>query len=296
MFAIANFGSKIRNISDEYSDNDLLIVCNDEEREGLYKYYSNMGYSVSLFSKRQLYFMRKRGSLFLQHIKRDAEIFFDKDGFFEDFINGCELKAPEIDEIMRCESTISFIASLPDDEKINGWKSDFLYCTSRDYLIKKLALENDLAFGIDEIISKLKLKFKLKEIETDQLKCLRREKSIYRKSIFGFSSYCSHDVISEWVNILHDRFEIEKPKNNLGLLSSISNREICSSYEGLRCLEAVYLLARHRGIYHVMDEKIMRIIQSPNLYRSLQRNKNGIIKKLIFEIINMLQLEDSIRS
>lgn len=87
MYAIAEFGSTSRCTADKYSDRDLLVVCKKEFQSILYGRYSNNGYSVSLLTPEQLYYMKKRGALFIQHLKIEAKILVDADGqlarFFE---------------------------------------------------------------------------------------------------------------------------------------------------------------------------------------------------------------------
>jgi len=148
MFALALFGSVSRKTDDLHSDRDLLIVCNSKLRYELHNKYCEQGYSVSTMTGKQLACMNENGSLFIQHLKSEAQIFFDRDGELHKFLSNCELVPPTSLELQRCKATLQFIASCPDTLSLSAWKADFLYCISRDYLIKEIAKTNKLAFGL----------------------------------------------------------------------------------------------------------------------------------------------------
>ncbi|MBP1019250.1 hypothetical protein J8628_20285 [Serratia fonticola] len=285
MYASVRFGSKTRGISDKYSDNDLLIVCADKERKIISDKYLSSEYNVSFFSKKQLFWMRDKGSLFLQHIKRDGVIIYDDNNIFEVFLKDCQFIVPDDNEIKRCESTISFISALPEEPTLVGWKADFIYCVSRDYLIKKLARKGILAFGIDEIISSSLECFKFKNEDLDKFKTLREIKSKNRnEGLDGFNNSDVSFIIRSWLKALRLKFDIKYDDNRELLVDCLFNRNYSSTYEALRCLEALYLLAEVKGVNHIEHHKIIKHIKSPNLYRSLQGSKKSLIKKYIREI------------
>lgn len=285
MYASVKFGSLTRGLADKFSDNDLLVVCPDRDRKSISEnsYFSE--YNISFFSSNQLYLMRDKGSLFLQHIKRDGVIIYDEGDAFASFLTDCHFISPDDNEIKRCESTLSFISALPEESFLNTWKADFIYCVSRDYLIKKLAMEGLLAFGIDEIIT-LSLKcFDFKMNDFDKLKKLREIKAINRSELsdsYSFGEISS--LINNWLNVLNLKFNFTTKNKRINLIDCLFKEDYNSTYEALRCLEALYILLEKKGINHIEHNKIIKYIKSPNLYRSLQSSKKTAIRKYLHEI------------
>lgn len=250
MYAIAKFGSLAVNQNDIFSDLDLLIVCPLSERGVLYEQYTNKGFSVSFFNPEQLEYMQSKGSLFLQHLKRDAEIIIDDGAELRIFLESCEFTKPSEAEISKSVRTIQYIASLPNMPLTNTLKSDFLYCVTRDYLVKKLANENILAFGFKDISSYSVEKFGISEKEFDSFFKLRKIKSSYRE--IHNDNIHANDINRKWLNTLSNSFNfiIELEKNNIWDFTLINQRTYNSTYEKLRTLEAIYLLARSTGYIH----------------------------------------------
>lgn len=285
MYASVKFGSLTRGLADKYSDNDLLVVCPDRDRKSISEDCKLSEYNISFFSNKQLSLMRDKGSLFLQHIKRDGIIIYDKGGAFASFLTGCHFISPDDNEIKRCESTLSFISTLPEERVLNTWKADFIYCVSRDYLIKKLAMEGLLAFSIDEIIT-LSLKcFNLTKEDFDKLKKLREIKAINRSEVSDSYDYGDiSSLINDWLNTLNLTFNFIPKNKRIKLIDCLFKADYSSTYEALRCLEALYILLEKKGINHIEHHKIIKYIKSPNLYRSLQSSKKTAIRKYLHEI------------
>ncbi|MDF7631224.1 hypothetical protein PUG46_18365 [Erwiniaceae bacterium L1_55_4] len=290
MHAIVKFGSKVRGNSDEYSDEDLLIVCPDERRGEYVNIYLNSGFNLSFFSLNQLIWMRTKGSLFLQHIKRDGVIVYDSQNKFFNFINSCDFLFPSENELRRCESTISFLSELPDYDGLHSWKADFLYSVSRDYLIKMLASKGQLAFGIDEICDLSIKLLGVSKIDIENFKKLREIKSNYRNSKLNVPCFYEQAVLVEsWLSTMMDNFNIKLMPKQITVRHALNLREFESTYEALRCLEALFILVELRGVNHLNHRKIAKYIREPNLYRILQLSKMKTIKKYINEMNSILE-------
>lgn len=288
MYAAVRFGSRTKGHADRYSDNDLLIVCQDEERKKILADYPK--YNISFFSDKQLSMMKEKGSLFLQHIKRDGVILYDRGGLFYEFLQGCQFSLPSIDEIKNCETTISFINALPEEVILNNWKADFVYCVSRDYIIKKLAMNGSLAFGVDEITLLSINVFGFKIQDFDKFKRLREIKSIHRGGeCLPFENEKVSTLVNDWLGILVSIFNIELNENETEIIDCLFKKEYISTYEALRCLEALYILAENTGINHVEHDKIIKYIRSPNLYKTLQSSKKKIVNNYINDVYNFLK-------
>lgn len=282
MFAVAEFGSVCRNTSDIYSDNDILVICDKKFSKYYYDRYHRRGYSVSTFSIKQLYAMKNSGSLFLQHLKLESKILIDKNSDFKNFLNSCSLVAPSEKEIHNCKKTIQNLISWPNYPIFLGWKSDFLYGTSRDFLIKFLAKNGIIAFGIDEIISEL---CALLSLENDHFKCLkalRHFKSAYRTGIDFPSNEAMTKVIESWVKLLQNIFGFECQAQEYYL--NIKDMVFSSNYERLRYLEIIYMYLVNTGFQHVKHIEITNLILKPNLYQSLRSNKTKLIMNYLGEL------------
>jgi len=283
------FGSKTKGQSDEYSDNDLLIVCPDNERTHHLNINKDQKYNISFFSPTQLIMMKRIGSLFIQHIKKDGIIIYDEDGLFNNFIQNCEFIAPSINELEKCRATLSFISSIPNEDPLIGWKADFLYCVSRDFLIKKLAYESILAFGINEIAIASIKKFGFMDDEMHDLKELRKIKTIYRiNNISNITDFSTKIIMNSWLDTLEKRSGIIKNKNSGVLIDTLYKKEYNSTYEALRILEAFLLIAEMKGINHIDSKVILKHITLPNKYKSLQKSKSDKIEKYIRDYYALL--------
>lgn len=284
MFAIAEFGSLSRNESDLYSDRDLLIICPHERRKDYITRYESEGYSVSLLTEKQLLFMKRKGSLFLQHLKFESKIIYDSKLKLSSFLNTCDLIKPTPIEINTCQSSIEFLSEWPNIIALNAWKADFLFCLSRDYLIKRLALKGVIAFGLKDIEIESKNLFNLAESDFRNLSVLRKVKAAYRSNhTFPDNFEVSTD---EWLSTLKHTFSFRNKVDNDTLLSikNIASHDFHTPYEKLRSLEALYLIFRTMGYTHPKHKMIMNVIQKPNLYGSTKIFNQKKIEFLILEI------------
>lgn len=292
MYAIAEFGSSCRNTSDILSDRDLLIVCQKGNHSSLYKRYSNYGYSVSVFTPEQLNHMKSQGSLFLQHLRNEANVLVDSNGNFAQFLSSCDLVPPSVGELKKCMATVSYIGSWPAPSPLVAWKADFLYCITRDLLIKKLAKLGIVAFGIEELESHSCAYLDISTVEFKNMFSLRRAKAAYRsKSVMPEDTWAA---MNAWLDVITRAFGIATSNNqpiNLQDAKSIvrlKNRQFNSEYERLRSLEGLYLLARSKNLLHPRHDSLMKHIMSPNLYGSSQIRKRSQIIRFLNDAVDIL--------
>lgn len=288
MFSITHFGSTCRNNNDSYSDNDLLIICEQKCKKYYYEKYNCRGYSVSIFSERQLYNMKRKGSLFLQHLKLESQILIDVNGSFKKFLDSCELIMPTDDEISNCKKTIEGLNQWSNDAKSIAWKADFLYTSSRDFLIKLLARDGVFAFGLESIIEKYSEHYFIDPSFFDSLRLLRKIKSAYRSN--SELPECSKIILSinDWFNVLERKMSFSfNPRNNAdySLL-----KEFSSNYERLRYLEIIYISLVDAGYLHDNHNEITKLILQPNLYHSLRHVKIKTIDRYLNELYEIYKL------
>lgn len=282
MFSIAQFGSVCRDTNDSYSDKDLLIVCAVRDRKYYYEKFSREGYSVSTFSESQLYNMKKKGSLFLQHLKHEAKILVDENGLFSNFLKDCNLISPTKDEIYNCKKTIEDLYSWNNDIISIAWKADFLYGSSRDYLIKLLAKNGIFAFGLESIIEKCSDFFYIEPKSFQPLQSLRRVKAAYRNNMELPENIFIIKAINDWLNTLEQKLGFDYDSSCYS--DFFIQKRLLSNYERLRYLEVIYISLVWAGYRHERHNEIVNFILQPNLYQSLKKNKTKYIEKYLNEL------------
>jgi hypothetical protein len=284
MFAIVEFGSLTRKENDPYSDRDLLIICPPELRKDYLNRYETEGYSVSLLTEEQLFFMKKQGSLFLQHLKFESRVILDSGLEYSSFINTCSLVKPSLIEMEVCQKSIEYLSSWPNTPSLSAWKADFLFCLSRDYLIKRLAFEGEVAFGLKGIERIAKDIFTLREEEFICLSTLRKVKAAYRSDHQFPENF--EEAIQHWLMSLNKAFNFNNNvSSNIKLdVSRFIPHNFHTPYEQLRTLEGLYLVARNIGYSHPKHQLIMNLIQKPNFYGSAKKVNQGAIRQILNEI------------
>lgn len=290
MFAIIEYGSAVRGGNDLHSDKDLLIVCDRKLHQSIREYYERAGYSVSAFTFTQLQLMQKKGSLFIQHLKLESRALIDTRDHFKKWLRTCDLKPPSNDEISKCIQAIQFISMWPVDKRLSSWKADFLYCVSRDLLVKSLASHGILAFGISDIEREFQALYRCMKFDFGNLESLRRIKSAYRSG----SAQPAHSdtIIHTWLSEISTLFSlcISEPYvvSSEEFVTTLKSREFTSQYELLRTLEAAYAILRFHGFIHDRHTHLMQCIIRPNIYGSSQVHKFKSLSRYFADIIDIM--------
>lgn len=290
MFSIVEFGSAVRGSNDKHSDRDLLVICKRGLHRVLRKRYEANGYSVSTLTPGQLNAMQRRGSLFLQHLKSESRILFDHKSCFQDWINRCQLVKPTIDEINGCGESIRFFCSWPNDSRLDGWKADVLYCITRDFLIKNLAMRSKLVFGLEDIECALQETKLFPSFDMHSLRRFREIKSAYRAGSILPKNAC--ESLNYYFNSLVEGVGLSQIKSEPGSVESFvinfSTQQFNSAYEQLRSLEAAYLISRSNGMYHPAHKSLMKFIQAPNAYGSAQVRNQEKLGEYMADVLAIL--------
>lgn len=297
MFVIAEFGSVYRKSNDLFSDKDLLVICEKKYAKYYHTKYTKKGYSVSVFSERQLQLMKSKGSLFLQHLKLESRTLVDIGCEFNSFIQRCDLIFPSDHELSNCRKTLENLYSWPNNLISLGWKADFLYGVSRDYLIKTLAKNGVIAFGLESLIDETSILLSIPKSKLDALRSLREIKSIYRSDDRLPKGADIENAINSWYKLLKNEFNLNL--SNTKKSSIISMGDFTSSYERLRYLEILYMSLVTHGFYHENHNEIVNFILTPNLYQSLSHSKMKLIGKYYNEvnsIYSKLEINNEIKS
>ncbi|NKC14410.1 MAG: hypothetical protein GKR94_20185 [Gammaproteobacteria bacterium] len=290
MFAVAEFGSTCRQSSDSHSDKDLLIIGDRELSKRLANRYKQQGYSVSTLTQSQLVRMQHRGSLFIQHLRTEAHVQLDVDSAFSRWIQTCEYSPPTIAELWRCRNTIKLIDQWPRDSALEGWRSDFLYCVSRDFLIKWLARRGVLAFGLEDIERGLGGENNGLAANIGDLALLREAKAAYRDGQPVPNG--AGEAMEEWCAALRSFLKLPEPPRAPPSLdkyiAGLSRRQFSSNYERLRSLEGAYKIATSRGMQHPSHDLLTCHILQPNGYGSSQARKAAQMYAYLCDVLNLI--------
>lgn len=286
MYAVAKFGSRCRNDSDHISDRDLLIVCDQSLRYRLVQKYSSLGFSVSCHSFAQLVCMQEHGSLFIQHLKNEAIIRSDPGGLLELFLLSSELVVPEVDELRRCEETLFAILQWPDQIETFSWKADFLYCTLRDYLIKRIAVHGIAVFGLQDIGQKCSEIWGIGKKEICVLDALRRIKANHRNGKQNHPTVCTSlfERTKQLLARISRRFNHHIGSENT-ILDCFSRHQFLSPYHRLRVLECAYLISKFHGIQYKASNRIHSLVTNPNFYHSSSKYQAPEVQKYLTELV-----------
>ena len=233
--------------------------------------------------------MQKKGSLFIQHLKLESNIRIDINGKFKKFLDNCPLILPTDHELFRCESTLSFIEQWNNFNDLELWQADFLYCVSRDYLIKRLAREKIMAFGIESILHNLSFQFGFSKEALHDFKLLRRAKAAYRNNLAQDKNLSI--IIRNWFNAIKSLTNSKSSQRSPLTLDTVAHilptRKFNSNYEKLRSLEAIYLLFLNIGGKYVDHELLTKFFTSPNHYGSSQACNSLIISSYLSEVCKL---------
>ena len=91
--SICIFGSAARGTADSMSDKDVLIVTGSpRRRRQLVRKWVGDGWSVAAYSPSRIRAMAVKGSLFVQHLKREGIIVSDDRGWLANLLNAAEPK------------------------------------------------------------------------------------------------------------------------------------------------------------------------------------------------------------
>jgi hypothetical protein len=229
--------------------------------------------------------MQNKGSLFIQHLKAESRIIADSGEEFGRFINSCQFIPPNTIELIQCETALTTVLGWPNDPRTDTWKADWLYCVLRDYLIKRLAIEGVLVFGVSDLVKAAKKTWRVSDNQLRCIQLLRLNKALYREKVnqgkFESSLFSDVQHLLENIKFIGPGITIEYPIQ-LESLEHLLN----TKYQWLRALEGLYILAMSDGYTHSSHRKLMRVIQNPNQYQSSSEVMHSKIRRYYSSVIS----------
>ncbi|MBE9526358.1 MAG: hypothetical protein IME94_05225 [Proteobacteria bacterium] len=286
MEALILFGSQISGGANKNSDKDILIISSLKKRKKYTKKYTSQGYSVSFYSKEQVLYMKKKGSLFLQHLKIESKIIYDKDLIFSDFLKTCKLITPSAIEMNNCIESLKIAMLSPRNPLLHGWVADYIYVLSRDYFVKYFATKGELFFNVNKLCKKIEYEFKLTPEDSRLLLALREAKNIYRsRTVYLRMQW---NIIERWVEILTKILKINKkqmltPHTEISYLNLHFDYKFNSSYELLRYIESLKILFPKVKCNHSDEMLITKLIKNPNKYSSTSKRNRLYLETYLCE-------------
>ena len=234
--SVCVFGSHARCSRDQYSDQDVLVVCDDRNRlKQLRDHWCYNGWSVSAYSSGRFLKMARSGSLFVQHLKLEGDVVEDREGWLRRLLDQALPK-----NTYRHDAAESVNLALPlerffSDSQVcqNLVVADIAYVAVRNFGICHLADRGEFTFDYSDIIESLKKEFILNERDSKILKCLRPAKVAYRKGA-EYSQVLG--TVQEVRNLLSTFFP-HRPLREINRSASV--RQLGSGYSTLRDFEAL---------------------------------------------------------
>src|SRR5258706_9588038 len=206
--AVALYGSQVRGDRDRFSDRDLLLVSDDpsalSEAKAL---MSRNGFSSACYSWKKLRFLSNRKALFIQHLKQESQIIFDKEGKLHSLLASYRPASSYLKQIDGARDLVSLTKCFPHTRYGVGWALDVLAVGFRNLSILTLANERKYVFSLSGILSELG---KMKMIDSEQeasLLALREYKSHFRTK--AYSSLPSKEKVIEIKKIIGNVFDID---------------------------------------------------------------------------------------
>lgn len=175
------YGSVARGDVETHSDIDLLVLCDAESRKlplfanlraELSSRFSKM--SITIYSRRELSFLRSAKSLFLLHLSREGILLFDKTGFLADLLRDFE---PKVSYKSDFEKSLRLVDPLRT--AIQGAPNDFhrlsyVYSLFRVFGVYLLADYGIFEFSKSRMVSLLCQKFPDRTEYVEALSSLRQ--------------------------------------------------------------------------------------------------------------------------
>lgn len=278
-FSIVEFGSKSRGTSDQYSDNDLLVVT--ENKAGfdysiLEKYTTNEEYSISYYNYDKLKFLANSGSLFLLHLKKEGKVIEDQNQRFEKIIENYRPKESYFEEIDKTKRHLDFVTYIPISDIGKYWFCDCIYVLLRNFLVFDSANKKDYIFSYLDLLKGIFSEGLINASEYENLKELRVIKQSYRARNLN-------QISSDYILGLQETFskmgldiptkfrDIKDVRDDM--LIKI-NSELFDPYQKLRILECIYICSKNK------NSVIENLIKNPQFYAQKFKKSTEIKKYL----------------
>lgn len=272
----AIFGSAARGDSDSKSDRDILIVDDDTAvLRARSRALSDDGWSVASYTFNKLTAIANLGALFVQHLKLESSIIFDRGGRLKKLFKEFNPLETYTNEILINNALSSLCGVTPNVPKGPLLSADILYVTVRNFGILRLAEMGIHVYSFSTIVQRLESEGIIPAGGGRHLAALRFLKCLYRSGECG----SHHRVIEMVENALavlpHDHFPQQlRLVNPAQIILSRGPRCSSPAYIQLRDLERRLVALQGTGNPQEISkvfEKLNRWIQDPRSYSFASR-------------------------
>lgn len=249
--AVAIFGSTARNQADRISDRDLLIV--GEKSSDLLnarQHAKRNGWSPTCYTWNRLSFSAAKGMLFIEHLKREANIRNDPHNRLRQTFDAFQVLPDYAATISEGHELISILSKIPSSIKGYYWALDVLAVGVRTIGIATLANEGIYSFSFYDILQNLEKLGILTSSDRHTLADLRLFKARYRGG--NMVANLSWKRVVSLLDLINKRFRIgvDPAKASSSEIFERSEREMTNNwYRNSRLLEASIFGMRARSRY-----------------------------------------------
>ena len=196
--SVCIFGSAARETSDALSDKDVLIVTGDPyRRHQLTRKWVGDGWSVAAYSPSRIRAMTRKGSLFVQHLKREGIIITDNRGWLASLLNSAKPKQSYENDFLLAAQMLKPLERLSLGYWSQLMAADLGFVFIRNAGIYALADRGVYEFGYERIVLGLEDIVGLTVAEVKILKHLRALKVAYRLRDQTLVSLGDHSALLE---------------------------------------------------------------------------------------------------
>lgn len=194
--SICVFGSAARGTTDELSDRDILIITSEPcRRRELTKKWVSVGWSVAAYHPNRLRAMVRKGSLFVQHIKREGIIISDNGGWLEKLLKKATPKQSYEADFLLANNMLKPLERLAIGYWSQLMAADLAFVYVRNAGIYALAERGVYEFGYDRILRGLAGVVGLTDADVMILQRLRTLKVAYRLRDHSLADLGEHSAL-----------------------------------------------------------------------------------------------------
>jgi predicted nucleotidyltransferase len=177
--AAALYGSVARGDSEFYSDIDLIIVCDASHKQVVYTELKsllctqNKGFSLAIYTPRELYFLASVKSLFLLHLSRECDCLFDRTGLLTQLLATFEPKTSYANDFKDSLGLVAPLRTVVANSPNQLHRLAYIYSLFRVFGVYLLAEHRIFEFSKAKMARALQHLYPERAAEIDLLSSLR---------------------------------------------------------------------------------------------------------------------------
>jgi hypothetical protein len=295
--SIAIYGSQARGDADRLSDKDIIVVDSDTcKLSHAKKALEKRGFSCSTYTWNRLHRMQFHGSLFVEHLKREALILRDEKDVLRSFLDSFTPKYDYTADIEATKHTVALTERTSNSPASLGWAYDVLAVAVRNLGVLHLANRGEYSFSYSKILRSLQNDRMITPKEEQVLMELRILKAQYRSGIYH--NMPGRQMLESVQKTISKCFTIDfdsKETNSLQLTEKLLKSSVThpDKYCRLRLAEgAVMAFLPANSADQKSSYRFRRIMGNQNLYGLFHYDLSSEVRREATKIIGQ-QYRDS---